>query len=123
MMSFVLATLITATAPATVNAPPQRTGQCRWVHGRFVVANGSSVRRIWVIGTRRIIALHDSDEDIPPSIARYERGAADYRGLDDALFGDFFVCAQENSRPGWMQHVRLVRTRRLIFRGRAFPNG
>lgn len=119
-MPLLLAAALALAAAAPANAPPQREGQCRWVHGRYAVYNGSSIRRIWVIGTRRIIALYDDDENIPPEIDRYHqilRGL----GLDEALFGDFYVCALEDSRPGWMQHVRLLRTRNLIWRGRRFP--
>lgn len=111
---------LAAAAPAP-NAPPQRAGECRWVHGRYSVWNGSSVQRIWVIGTRRIIALYDDDQNIPPEIDRYHRSYDVRRGRDDALYGDFYVCAREHSRPGWMQHVRLLRTRNLIWRGRRFP--
>ena len=36
------------------------------------------------------------------------------------LYGDFHVCALEPSRPGRMQHVRMLGTRNLIFRGKPF---
>lgn len=106
---------------AAPNAPPSRAGDCRWVHGRFAIYNGSSLRRIWIIGTRRIVALKDDDVDVPPEIERYQQGSASYGGFEDALFGDFYVCAVDASRPGHMQHVRLQRTRNLKFRGRPFP--
>lgn len=118
-MSLLLAFAFAAAAPA--NAPPQRAGECRWVHGRYLVYNGSSTQRIWVIGTRRIIALHDDDENIPPEIVRYHNRPNPAFGREDGLFGDFYVCARERSRPGHMQHVRLLRTRNLIYRGRPFP--
>ncbi|MFL6843837.1 MAG: hypothetical protein ACJ8ER_03020 [Allosphingosinicella sp.] len=118
-MTFLFAILLAAAAPA---GPPPRAGQCRWVHGRFSVWNGSSVQRIWVIGTRRIVALRDEDPNVPPEIRRYEAGAAEYRGRDvDGLSGEFYICARENGRPGHMQHVRLLQTRYLRFRGRPFP--
>jgi hypothetical protein len=119
MSLFLAAVALGAAAPA--NAPPQRAGECRWVLGRYAVYNGSGVRRIWVMGTRRIVVLHDDDSNVPPAIERYHARPDPGYGLDDALFGDFYVCARENSRPGWMQHVRLLRTRNLIFRGRRFP--
>jgi hypothetical protein len=118
-MALVLAALLAAAASGAVNAPPARAGECRWVHGRYAVYNGSGVRRIWLIGTRRIVSLNDDDEDIPPAIARYQRGAP-YVGGEIGLFGDFYVCARERSRPGRMQHVRLLRTRNLLYRGRPF---
>src|SRR4051794_40110103 len=115
-----VAAALAAAAPAA-SGPPARTGECKWVHGRFNVWNGSGVQRIWVIGTRRMIALYDFDEDVLPEIRRYEAGTAVYSGRkEDGLYGDFFVCARERSRPGRMQHVRVVRTRNLVFQGRPF---
>jgi hypothetical protein len=119
-MVLLLAALLATAAPGAVNPPPERAGQCRWVHGRYAVYNGSGVRRIWLIGTRRIIALHDDDEDVPPAIDRYT-GEGDHGTPGAGLYGDFYVCAREQSRPGRMQHVRLRRTRNLIYRGRPFP--
>jgi hypothetical protein len=116
-----LAAALAAAAPAA-SAPPARAGECRWVHGRFSVWNGSSIERIWVIGTRRMIALDDLDEKVPPEIRRYEAGTTEHRDREaDGLYGGFYVCARERSRPGRMQHVRLVRTRNLVFHGKPFP--
>ncbi|HEX8193117.1 MAG TPA: hypothetical protein VF552_09470 [Allosphingosinicella sp.] len=117
LLAAAAAAALAAAAPA--NAPPQRAGECRWVHGRFAIYNGSGLRRIWVIGTRRIISLWDHDEQVPPAIARYQGDANPDRA---PLFGDFYVCALERSRPGHMQHVRLLRTRNLLYRGRPYPS-
>lgn len=118
-MAFLFSALL-ATAVANGAVPPARSNQCGWVHGRFAIYNGSSVRRIWVIGTSRIIALTDDDNDIPPAIERYQREATERRGKEDGLFGDFYVCARERRRSGWMQHVRLRRTKKLVYRNRPF---
>lgn len=114
-----LAIVPAATASAT-SSPPARTGQCVWVHGRFAVYNGSSIQRIWIIGTKRIIALSDYDKSVPPEIRAYERIASEKQNWGHALYGNFQVCALEPSRPGRMQHVRMLRTRNLIFRGKPF---
>ena len=114
MISLVAALLLVS---STANGPPARVGQCKWVHGRYGIYNGAGVRRIWAIGTHRIIDLDDLD-DVPPPIAKYEANSADQ---DDPLFGDFFVCAREPSRPGHMQLVHLFRAKNLIFRGKPFP--
>jgi hypothetical protein len=119
-MALLLFALLAAAAPGGVNAPPQRAGQCRWVYGRYAVYNGAGVRRIRLTGTRRIINLFDDDEDVPPAIERYTR-EADHGTPGVGLYGDFYVCAREHSRPGHMQHVRLLRTRNLVYRGRSFP--
>jgi hypothetical protein len=117
MISLLAALALSASSP---NSPPARTGECKWIHGRYAIYNGSSLRRIWPIGTNRIIALDDEDQDIPPEMERYQAHNTEHYGFADALFGDFYVCAREPSRPGHMQHVRLVRTRNLIFRGRPY---
>lgn len=112
--------LLLAALLAAAPAPPARLGECKWLHGRYSMYLGSSLRRIWVIGTGRMVALYDYDADVPPEIDRYADGFGRYRGVADALYGDFYVCAREPSRPGWMQHVRLVKTRNLIFHGKAW---
>lgn len=111
-----------AAAVLAVSEPPKQTGDCRWVYGRFNLWNGSSVRRIWIIGTHRIVALRDADADVPAQIKKYLFSGF-YPRKADGLFGDFEVCALEPSVPGHMQHVRLKATKNLVFRGRAFGSG
>lgn len=113
-----MAFLLLAGAPVA-GGPPSETGACRWVHGRFNLWNGSSVRRIWIIGTHRIVALRDEDSNIPQVIERY-LAEPDEREKADGLFGDFEICALERSVPRHMQHVRLKAARNLRFRGRPF---
>jgi hypothetical protein len=119
MFSILMAAFLAGSTGA-VPGPPLRTGECKWVHGRFSIYNGSSLRRIWIIGTHRIVALDDRDENIPLAIAHYQSNATEHFGVEDALFGDFRICALERNQPGRMQHVRLVRTRNLIYRGTPF---
>jgi hypothetical protein len=111
MPLLIAAALATAAAPAT-------TGECGWVRGRYAVANGSSVRRISVTRTKRIIALRDDDQDVPPSMDRFGSVVAEYP--DAVLSGDFYVCPLERSRPGRMQHVKLLRTKNLLLSGKPF---
>ncbi|WP_443750710.1 hypothetical protein [Asticcacaulis solisilvae] len=111
--------VLAAAAPtfAALQSPPAHTGDCAWVHGRYVVANGSGIRRIWIIGTHRVVHQYDDDEVRPETIRRYETVNA-WGG--DGLYGDFQVCALEKSRPGHMQHVRITATRRLSYHGKPF---
>jgi hypothetical protein len=106
-------------AAIAAQLPAAKPGECGWVHGRFAVYNGSSVRRIWIIGTHRTVAMLDDDDAIPPEIGRYERSGP-YFGLEDSLVGDFRICARDTRRPGRMQHVYLRGTRNLTFRGKPF---
>lgn len=123
-MTPALLSLVLALAGPAVAAPwppPAKTGMCGWVHGRYAVYNGSGIRRIWVIGTHRIIAAPDAvpNSSFPAPLRRYMATAHD-GGLADALFGDFRVCAVENHRAGRMQHVRIVGARHLVWRGKPF---
>jgi len=104
-------------ALCTAAAPPQLAGRCRWVRGRFAVYNGSGVQRIWIVGTKRIVAMRDDEPNVPRIISEFEKTDA-LNGK--ALFADFHVCALENSRPGRMQHVRVDAVKHAIYDGRPF---
>jgi hypothetical protein len=103
--------------------PPAKIGDCRWVHGRFEVANGSSIQRIWIIGTKRIVALPDDYPHLPKVLSEYEAAYAwrEQPGKDTALYADFRVCALEDDRPGHMQHVRVDILRNGLVAGKPFP--
>ena len=119
-LSCLLALAVSAAASAHTQAPPRRTGDCRWVSGRFAVYNGSSVQRIWIVGSRRIVAIPDDDPaPLPGTLAAFEKA----RTVDGALFGDFHICALEDSRPGRLQHVRVEAVRRARYQGLPFPPG
>ena len=107
-------------ALCTAAAPPQLAGRCRWVRGRFAVYNGSGVQRIWIIGTRRIVAIPDDDPaPLPETLKAFEK----VRTVDGELIADFHVCALEPRRPGHMQHVRVDGVRSARYEGRPFPPG
>jgi hypothetical protein len=96
-----------------------KKGDCHWVHGRFVVANGSMVQRIWIIGTHRLVAMHDDEQAIPTAILAYEEGLFSNH-INDFLFADFRICALEDSRPGWMRFVRVTDVRNPRVGGERF---
>jgi hypothetical protein len=106
-----IAALLLASSTAHPQPFPVRAGDCRWVRGEFISANGSGLRRIWVIGTKHILYLHDGDEDVPDSRFSY----AHLPPPTGALYrGDFYVCALENFIPGSMQRVRLKGARKIL---------
>ena len=112
---FALALILIA-APAEAKTRswfPHEAGECGWVHGRYAVYNGSGIRRIWVIGTRHMLNLIDDDDTAPA-----ELDARNWSGSDgpanEALYGDFFVCARERYRRGHMQHIYVRRVRHLM---------
>ena len=75
------------------------------------------MQRIWIVGSRRSVAIPDDDPDVPEVIRDYE-ALGPYLRLQDALFADFRICALEDARPGHMQHVAVSDVRNPIFRGK-----
>ena len=68
-----------------------------------MVYNGSEVQRIWIVGTRRLVAIPDADAALPSTLSAYEAASSQSAGgADDALYADFFVCALNDSQPGHM---------------------
>ncbi|MGJ3649260.1 hypothetical protein ACLB0R_12420 [Sphingomonas sp. GlSt437] len=117
MLQLIIGLLMTHTV---VVGPPKLINECKWVRGRFDVWNGSGVRRIWIIGTHRLIALRDDDDNTPSEIQKFVYSGPHPKN-EGGLRGDFHVCALEPSLPRHMQHVRLIATRNLSFMGKPFP--
>ncbi len=105
-------------ARAAPPGPPAKTGDCRWVRGRFAIYNGSGVRRIRILGTRRIVVIPDQVTALPEALEHYQ--GADPPEVQP-LYARFRVCALEDSRPGRMQHVRVDAVEGGMLGGRAFP--
>jgi hypothetical protein len=104
-MSAGLALLLASSIPSLANP-----GDCGWVHGRYQVANGSMIHRIWIVGTDHELNLDVADEAKPlqPFL-----GTSDYDPTVDRLIGEFYVCARERRVPKHMQRVHLERARAL----------
>jgi hypothetical protein len=104
-----LAALLLAGSPPHAQPFPVRVGECRWVHGEFKFWLGSGIRRIWVIGTKHMLNLHDWDEDVPD-----HRFSMKNAWPNEVYHGDFYVCAVRRFIPGHMQRVSLKAVRRLV---------
>jgi hypothetical protein len=98
------------------DAPP---GQCRTVHGRMAIYNGTFSFRIWAIGTHRMLRVVDAQGDnfndlgkLPPPLAR-AMGRFQDNLWGHAVFADFRVCDFTNVRPGVMQSVNVMDARHI----------
>jgi hypothetical protein len=107
-----LAALLAGAQPALAKA-----GNCGWVHGRYSVANGSMIHRIWVVGTSRMLNLDIADESNPAALKRFYDSNR-FRAFHTDMFADFYVCARERHIPGHMQRVHLsaVKNVRIVKR-------
>lgn len=87
---------------------PDLVGPCFALHGRMGLTNGTPGVRIWRIGTRRILGVMVSENEIMP--ANVKRHLA----WGTAIYGDFEVCPFSPQRPGEMQMVCVESARRLV---------
>jgi hypothetical protein len=99
-------TLAFALLPVVLDASDTETSSCRndprviaacfQVHGRLSNWNGNPTRRIWVIGTKRILGLRDGTE-LPAAL---QKSLSDF---DHEVVGDFEFCPFTPQKSGVMQ--------------------
>ena len=96
---------------------PLLTGRCFTVRGRLSVYNGAPARRIWKVGTKRILGISEQRF----SVAGYRNIPEDIESKiseDVALYGDFLVCPFTRSKPGEMQLVCIDEAKNLVVKNR-----
>ncbi len=84
-------------------ANPEVVGDCFQVHGRLFAANGTPSLRIWIVGTKRILGIHNGDVEqeypgFPDCLSRHI-------GFRKNLYADFLVCPLSPDIEGWMRSV------------------
>jgi len=91
----------------TCRTDPDIVAACFIVRGRLSFWNGTPSARIWRIGTRRMIGVHD---DVLP-------GAIDLNmGWDVKAVGDFFLCPFTREKPGAMQFVCIESAKNVKYK-------
>jgi hypothetical protein len=80
---------------------------CMTVHGRLSLWNGTPTRRIWKIGTRRMLGVREGFE-LPRNIRSY------METTDHQLYGDCEVCPLTREERGVMQMVCVESARNLV---------
>jgi hypothetical protein len=99
-----IAALLVALLAAETKAEPA----CYRVHGRLFAANGTPSLRIWPVGTRRMLGVHDdaNPEALPPELRGDRAPSMGATAADRVeVYGDFTVCPLTRDRPG---HMRMV---------------
>jgi len=104
------------------NAP---FGQCRTVHGRLALANGTFSYRIWVIGTHRMLRVVDDQGDnfnelrkLPVPIAQRLHAYKD-DPFRPQVFADYTVCDFTKREPGVMQSVTVTAAKNIRIEAQA----
>ena len=105
--------LLTALALAIVQPELAKAGDCGWVHGRYVVANGSRIHRIFVLGTGHALSLDIPDEGEGSRADPFRHLYGRFTPFRDDILGDFYVGARERRIAGHMQSVHLARMTNL----------
>jgi len=75
---------------------------CYQVRGRLNAWNGGATERIWIVGTKRLLAVYErpNGEEIMPKAIKDH--------LDDffrQIYADYKVCPLEKEIPGQMNYV------------------
>ena len=74
LRALIAATALCSASAASAHRPAApHEYPCFWVHGRYGVYLGSGIRRIWIIGTHRIVHMWDDDPTpAPKAIKDYQ---------------------------------------------------
>jgi len=87
---------------------PAVVGECFSVHGRIRLYNGTPGIRIWIIGTKRLLGVIPSENEIMP------QKVSKHITLETDIFGDFVVCPFTKQKEGHMQMVCIESASNLV---------
>jgi hypothetical protein len=112
--AFILGALLATAVPLaaqqswTCSTPPVEP--CAKRHGRLSSQNGIPLR-LWLIGTKRVVALENDVGALPSEIQRYlELTSEDH----SYIFGDFTVCPVTPDTPGHMGRACVTGAEKLV---------
>ena len=110
ILAVLLATvaLPTAQQPWTCTTPPVEP--CAKRRGRLSSQNGIALR-LWLIGTKRVVALANDVDALPSEVQRYLETTSEDHSY---IFGDFVVCPLEPDIPGQMRRVCVSGAEKLV---------
>ncbi|HWQ95095.1 MAG TPA: hypothetical protein VN418_06335 [Gammaproteobacteria bacterium] len=87
---------------------PEVVGSCYLFHGKLFVANGTPGIRILKLGTRRIVGVIPSENEIaPPALIKNVT-------FGRYLYGDFEVCPFTIEKKGYMQSVCIEKASNMV---------
>ena len=87
-------------------------GEAFTVHGRLGVYNGTPSCRVWVVGTKRILGIRETETECPIPFELLQILKEDIN--DRWVYGDFTVVPLTKYREGTMQIVTLETAKKLV---------
>ena len=81
------------------------------IHGRLSVYNGNPGCRIWIVGTKRILGVAESD---PPEVSFMPEGLRQILATDNLIFADFTVVPLTKDEPGVMRMVKVTAAQNVV---------
>lgn len=73
--------------------------------------NGTPSYRIWIVGTKRVLGIHQNQEGVPDAPDKLLGNLMD---PDRVVFADFAVEPLTPYRPGVMQFVRVLSASKIV---------
>jgi len=80
------------------------------VHGRLTYCNGNPSSRIWIVGTKRLLGVGESSDEV----AYMPKEMRDLMSWEREVFADFIVEPLTPYKPGVMQMVRVVSASKIV---------
>ena len=86
------------------------------VHGRLIAGNGTPACRIWIVGSKRILGIHELKEEIQDmpekllNLLAYGKYPDEYR----TIYADFLVESLTQDKPGCMRIVRIISAFKIV---------
>ena len=82
------------------------------VHGRLSVYNGNPSCRIWIVGTNRILGIHEAEQECPIPTDLLQILKEDIN--DRLIYADFVVSPLTEYREGVMQIVSVESAENVV---------
>lgn len=108
--TFIFATVLALNPSKALCAEQTNETERMTVHGRLTYYNGNPSSRIWIVGTKRLLGVRESSDEV----AYMPKELQDLMSWDREIFADFVVEPLTPYKLGVMQMVRAVSASKII---------
>ncbi|MGD0601824.1 MAG: hypothetical protein ABR988_18530 [Terriglobales bacterium] len=99
IVALLISSGVAQSRPVACRDNPKIVDACYSIRGVLFYANGTPSTRILVVGTKRILGVHDEEDGMPEYISKL------IPNFNDEVRGDFVVCPYSKKQSGHMQFV------------------